>query len=304
MSTVSVRKVVRGFGKTSISAGVLILLFVAYQLWGTGIAEARSQDRLKKEFATPTTLPASSGPTTTTIAGAPDTIPVPVPGSAIAIIRIPKIGVSSAVVEGIGVDDLKHGPGHYPSSVLPGQRGNAAIAGHRTTYGAPFYRLDELKAGDHILVTTRDSAQPFDYQVTSSTSVDPSDVAVLDPTADNRLTLTTCTPRFTASQRLVVVATLVGTVDPRPVATPAQGPSTPTLPGDSPAAKAGLSGKGTSTLPGIAWGAACAAIWILAWAFGQLWHRRMLVYAVATPIFLVCLFVFFENTARFVPANI
>src|SRR3546814_8717472 len=75
----------------------------------------------------------------------------PVPeGTAIAHIRIPKIGVDETIIEGVSLADLKHGPGHFPETPLPGQEGNAAIAGHRTTYGAPFNRINELVPGDEI----------------------------------------------------------------------------------------------------------------------------------------------------------
>src|SRR5687768_12040971 len=117
------RSILGGIGRAFIAAGALILLFVAYQLWGTGVAEARSQDRLKDDFGAAAAKPAK-----------PEDAVAPPEGEAIAIVRIPKIGVEKAVVEGVGVPDLKKGPGHYPGTPLPGQAGNAAIAGHRTTY--------------------------------------------------------------------------------------------------------------------------------------------------------------------------
>ena len=262
-------------GKTCISSGTLILLFVAYQLWGTGLAEQRSQDRLRRQFGaaaaaipapTPTTepSPAVASPTTSTTA-AP--LPAPQEGDAIGLLRIPAIGVNVAIVEGVGVENLKEGPGHYPKTPYPGQVGNAAIAGHRTTYGAPFYRLDELKPGDDLYVATRASPQPWHYQMVSEHDVAPTDVSVLDPTPDNRLTLTTCTPRFSASKRLIAVFKLVGAVDPRPVAPLAV--ATHPSSGGALAGNAGpigsLSGQGTTTRPAIAWGLACAAIWLGAW---------------------------------------
>src|SRR4029077_5454437 len=132
------RRVVGGVGRALITFGVLVLLFVAYQLWGTNIAEARSQRALKKSFRAQllspvTTVPAKPG------GPAPRTpAPHPVPaGEAIAEIRIPKIGVDKFVVQGVTVPDLKKGPGHYPDTPMPGHVGNAAIAGHRTPYGAP-----------------------------------------------------------------------------------------------------------------------------------------------------------------------
>ncbi len=307
MGSVGVRTVLRGVGKTFIFLGVLILLFVAYQLWGTGLAESHAQDHLKHEFASATTTrppttattepsPAigSASSTTSLPAGAPPT------GAAIAILRIPKIHVDAAVVQGVGVSDLQKGPGHYPNSPMPGQAGNAAIAGHRTTYGAPFYDLNELETGDDIYVTTKESAEPWHYQVISSQSVSPNNVAVLNPTPDARLTLTTCTPRFSASQRLVVVARLIGQ-DPKPVVLPTVRGTVST---DLAAPDVGsLSGQSTTVVPAVAWGAVCAAILLGGWAGGRRW-RRWPAYLIATPLFLLCLFFFFQNFARFVPANI
>ena len=210
-----------------------------------------------------------------------------------------------AIVEGIGVENLKEGPGHYPKTPYPGQAGNAAIAGHRTTYGAPFYRLDELKPGDDLYVATRASPKPWHYQVVSTHDVPPTDVSVLDPSTENLLTLTTCTPRFTAEKRLIVVFKLIGPVDPRPVVAPAA--SAPPMSSGALAGSAGtigsLSGQGTTTTPAILWGLVCAAIWLGAWLVARR-GRKWLVYVVATPVFLLCLFFFFENFARFVPANI
>jgi sortase A len=318
VATVSLRKFLRGLGKTFISAGTLILLFVAYQLWGTGIAEAHSQSALKRQFHTATvtsTVPPTTGPPTTLTGATSSTTVAPPPatpvGSAVAIIDIKKIGVDAAVVEGVGVADLQKGPGHYPGSPLPGQIGNAAIAGHRTTYGAPFYRLNELRAGDPILVTTKASPVPWRYVVVSSKSVSPDDVSVLNPTPTAMLTLTTCTPRFSASQRLVVVARLD---DTRPAAPPpATVPPTTveTLPGDTTPASApppagavgSLSGQSTTTAPAVLWGLACAALWLLAWAVSRRW-RRWPAYLLAAPVFLICLFFFFQSFARFLPANV
>src|SRR5215510_13361010 len=150
-------------GRVFITAGVLILLFVAYQLWGTGIREAQAQRHLSKDFESQLDEAGIAVPdpdTTTTTAPAPTTtepLPPPPPpndGSAVAHISIPAIGVDKVVVQGVALADLKKGPGHYPDSPLPGQPGNAAIAGHRTTYGAPFNRINELNPGDEILITT------------------------------------------------------------------------------------------------------------------------------------------------------
>ena len=121
---------------------------------------------------------------------------------------IPAIGVDRYVVEGVGEPDLQMGPGHYPGTALPGQAGNVGIAGHRTTFGAPFFRLNELARGDFIYLTDT-SGTTWVYDVVRDWVVPPSDVAVLDPTHEPELTLTTCNPRFEATSRLVVRAVLV-----------------------------------------------------------------------------------------------
>jgi sortase A len=321
------RTILRGTGKTFISAGVLILLFIAYQLWGTGIAEARSQHQLLHQFraaqapsvatgSVPTTTPAPGAgpgrgcrvPTAATGGNVSATVQAPLPppptGDALAIICIPKIHLTAAVVQGIGVSDLQKGPGHYPKTPMPGQPGNTAIAGHRTTYGHPFYDLDQVQTGDAIILSTHQGT--FQYTVTSQKAVDPSDVAVVGPTPDNRLTLTTCTPRYTARQRLIVVARLDGpaTIAPTPSTVPAAAghPSA-----DNPVVAVtdvgGLSGHGESTLPAVLWGVVCAAIWFGAWVASRRW-RRWASYALGAPVFLVALYFFFENFARFVPANV
>src|SRR4051794_24850931 len=127
-------KVLSAVGRTMITAGVLILLFVVYQLWGTGIREAQAQDRLKKQLDEQLASTTTTTPGTAPVVVAPP-LPAPEEGQPIGRIEIPKIGLKAVVVEGVAVDDLKDGPGHYPETPMPGQKGNAAIAGHRTTYG-------------------------------------------------------------------------------------------------------------------------------------------------------------------------
>jgi sortase A len=323
-----VRTALRGVGRTLIGTGVLILLFVAYQLWGTNLAEARSQKSLKHDFlaslpstsVAPPTTAAATGATVPATTAPPNTFAPPPPaGEAVAIIKIPKIGVEKAVVEGTGVPDLKKGPGHYIGTPMPGQPGNAAIAGHRTTYGAPFNRIDELQPGDPIIVTTRQGS--FRYEMTQQQIVKPSDVHVLDPTPDNRLTLTSCNPKYSARQRIVVVAKLVGAAAPAPPAE-AVAPTTTVAPGtgspstvtgeDSPVVSAparstsiegGLSGEGAANGPAIFWGLLAAAVFAAIWVWSRVW-RRWPAYLLGAPVFLVVLFVFFENVSRLLPANI
>jgi LPXTG-site transpeptidase (sortase) family protein len=127
---------------------------------------------------------------------------------AIAIIRIDKVNVDEVVVSGTSNAQLAKGPGWIPSTAPPGMTGNVAIAGHRTTHGGPFGRLNELVAGDVIELSTLEL--DVRYEVTEVKIVKPSAVSVLTNVGDNRLTLTTCHPRYSDSQRLVVTAKLLG----------------------------------------------------------------------------------------------
>ncbi len=128
----------------------------------------------------------------------------PLEGDAIARLVIPAIGVSEYVVEGTDTADLRKGPGHYPETPLPGERGTAAIAGHRTTYGAPFWDVDKLEAGDEIVLETEQGV--FDYVVTKTRIVAPTATEVTIPSEKPTLILTTCNPRFSARERLIVRA--------------------------------------------------------------------------------------------------
>jgi sortase A len=282
-------KVLGGVGRTCITVGALLLLFVAYQLWGTGIREAQAQDQLDKDFGAlvdetpPTTTPDPAFPTTV------DTIAPAAEGEPTAHIVIPKIGVDKIVVEGVSVPDLKKGPGHYPESPLPGQKGNAAIAGHRTTYGAPFNRIDELEPGDEIMITTVQGT--FRYLMTEQLIVSPTAVEVLQDKGDNRLTLTACHPKYSARQRIVVVAELAA----GQVALPASATGTPKAIDD-------IDGEQQSILPVVLLALICALIWLFAWLVGMRW-RKWPSYAIGLPFFLVALFFFFEDFSRLLPSN-
>ncbi len=233
---------VGGVGKTLIAIGLLLFGFVAYQLWGTGIETARAQNSLENEFeellagtppttASPTptpttvddtvpsissveTIPTESVPqdtvasTTTPDAVAAAALPPVAEGDPIARIEMPRIGVDKIVVAGVDKNDLKKGPGHYPETPLPGQLGNSAIAGHRTTFGQPFFDIDKLDNGDEIIVTTLSGR--YVYRVTGQRIVSPSDyevIATTDPTLST-LTLTSCHPKYTARERIIVSAEL------------------------------------------------------------------------------------------------
>jgi sortase A len=303
-----------------VTVGLLILLFVAYQLWGTGIFTARAQNDLKRQFNSelrdnPTVVSSTTStarPRSTTTGGsrstttlppstAPKVVQVVNEGDPVGRIRIPRIRVDLIFVQGTARSDLAKGPGHYPASPMPGQLGNAAIAGHRTTHGKPFYNLNELKAGDNIVIDT--VYGHFIYRVTQQLIVAPTDVAVVGPTHDAELTLTTCNPRFSARERLVVRARLVvrgssparATVPLKIVPTQTNGTTQSSL-------QQSLSGDTSSRGPTFIWGTIALLVGLAWWWLYRRW-RHPLTWLVGVAPFLVVLFAFYVYFERLLPAN-
>ena len=204
-----VRTVIRGVGQSLITLGVVVLLFCVYELWGTGLVTERGQDRLDEQLR-------DAWADSPTPAEAFRPAADPLPGQAFARLHVPSLpGVAPwAVVEGVGVADLKKGPGHMPGTALPGQLGNVVLSGHRTTYGAPFNRWDELAAGDRVVLENRDGW--FTYTMLGSQVVAPSAVEVALPVPNrpgavpdaSLLTMTTCEPEYSAAERLIVTGRL------------------------------------------------------------------------------------------------
>lgn len=120
-------------------------------------------------------------------------------------ISIPAIDTEWLVREGTDFATLRQGPGFYISSALPGEDGTCVVAGHRTTYGAPFNRLDELEKGDEILIATEGN-EKFTYLVTGQEAVLPTDLSVLENTDYPSLVLSTCTPKYYSTRRLIIYA--------------------------------------------------------------------------------------------------
>src|SRR5207237_10502511 len=128
-------------------------------------------------------------------------------GDALTRLVIPTIKVDTVVVEGTGASALRAGAGHYPNTPLPGEEGNVAIAGHRTTYGKPFANLDRLKIGDEIFLET--PVGKYTYRLTQNPfAVEANDFSVIAQTPGHTLTLTNCHPKGSARQRLVIKAEL------------------------------------------------------------------------------------------------
>jgi sortase A len=127
-------------------------------------------------------------------------------GDAMGRIVMPTIGVSDVFVEGTGAGDLRKGPGHYPETPLPGEHGTVAIAGHRTTYGAPFRNVDDLERGDRIEL--RMPYGRFTYRVERTRIVPPTETSVIDRVDHDQLVLSACHPLYSAAKRIIVFARL------------------------------------------------------------------------------------------------
>ncbi|MBV9594958.1 MAG: class E sortase [Actinobacteria bacterium] len=221
----------RGAGQTLITAGVVILLFVVYEVWITNIFTHIEQTKIKNQLVQEWAK--GEDP----IVGLPGTNSSSIPtGTGIANLYIPRFGqdYQFAIVEGTDQNALAKGPGHYGGTALPGQVGNFSVAGHRVGKGEPFLNLDELQPGDPVVVQT--ASTWFVYRVLGDTStknlttpdaqgvvgreiVAPSDGKVILPvpnkpgTAASQalMTMTTCTPKFTATDRMIVHAVLATT---------------------------------------------------------------------------------------------
>lgn len=191
-------RALRIIGIVFLTAALAIGGYLAWLFFGTTITTNRAQGQLRPGFEkSVNTKDASKAP--------PAEHVVKVPGKAVAILVIPRMDLNMVVVEGTDTESLKKGPGHYSDTAYPWDpHGRVGIAGHRTTYGAPFWSLEKLLEGDRITLKTEYGI--YNYRVTRSLIIKPSENWVLEQTNAPRLVLTTCNPRFSAAQRLIVFA--------------------------------------------------------------------------------------------------
>ncbi|HVQ17679.1 MAG TPA: class E sortase [Actinomycetes bacterium] len=203
----SVRIASRTLGELLVTAGVILLLFVAYQLVWTNVQADRAMqahtNELLHRWQTQPTAPEFDLPLKH--------------GEPFALLRIPRLGANYHVpiIEGVTLTDLAEGVGHYPGTALPGQVGNFSVAGHRATNGEPFAELDQLRSGDPVVVET--ATTWYTYIVYSEQIVAPTQVDVILPVpgephatpTEKLLTLTTCNPRWASYERLIFHARLV-----------------------------------------------------------------------------------------------
>ncbi|WP_432833627.1 class E sortase [Dactylosporangium sp. CA-092794] len=203
-----IRAISRGTGEVLITFGLIVLLFAGYEVWGKSAIVDAHQDELNRQLEQQWAQP-TVGPT------AAPAVVKPANGAVIASVHIPRLDKKWAVVQGVTPADIRYAPGHYPDTALPGQIGNFSMAGHRTP--AIWWDLDQLKAGDSVVVKTADTW--YVYTVTGHEIVVPTAVQVVAPVPDKpgetptkaMLTMTTCNPKFNNYQRLVVHAELTRT---------------------------------------------------------------------------------------------
>lgn len=209
------RTAARSLGELLITAGLVLLLFVAYQLWWTNLEAHRATDHvadsIREQWARPHESTATKGGPTVKGPRAVDF------GRGFAFLHIPRLGRdwSVPVVQGVDLPDLARGVGHYPNTARPGDVGNFAVAGHRATNGEPFAYLDRVRVGDRVVAETR--KRWYTYVVDKTSIVAPTATWVLDPVpgkpdakpTQRLLTLTTCNPRWASYQRLIVFGHLV-----------------------------------------------------------------------------------------------
>ena len=213
------RRAAGALGELLVTGGLVVLLFVVYEVYVTGWLTAQRQVELSEELRD-------------RWASGVDPAEATDLGDGLAVLHVPRLGADyrRVVLEGTEEAQLSQGPGHYVGTAMPGERGNMAIAGHRVGKGSPFLDLDRLRPGDPVVVETADTW--FVYRVLGDPDtaefadpggvpgrriVTPSDVEVISPTpgaapgappSGSYLTLTTCHPKYSARQRLVIHAVL------------------------------------------------------------------------------------------------
>jgi sortase A len=303
-------------GKVLIGAGVVLLLFVAYLVWGTSLQQSHTQNVLRNtlvhkahttQVRRALTQPATQDALPTGPAVVAPTTASPPEGTPVGEIRIPAIGIDQVIVSGTDTNDLRQGPGHYTNTPLPGQAGNAGVAGHRTTYGHPFYNLNVLKTGDPIVLTTVQGV--FVYDTTNSQVVLPSDGGILQNQTGAWITLTTCNPRFSATTRLVVTAKLVHSklFTSTPVAKTAPVKAKTHKRGHAPTTTQSGALGGTSNgqlLDAILWGAGVVVFGaLILLAAHRYRRRRWLINGGGVLASLVLLYFFFAAISPLLPAS-
>jgi sortase A len=297
--------------------GIVALSFAVFAIWGTAVLQQRDQNALRADLAERFVVDRATaesggeaegavieggfgtepeaGSESEDEGNAPEELGPVSTGDAMALIRIPAIGVDQVVVEGSGAQQLRSAPGHLRGSPRPGQKGNVVIAGKRTTYAGPFSDLDQLKAGNRIELGT--ASGTYRYVVERVDTLTPEkDEDVIAGSEENRLTLVTADPPYRAVERLVVVARFDGEADGAPLRTVPVGLE----PGPD---ELGL-GRDANALPSVM----LFIVLIVLSVIGFVWVRRRwttwALWAVFVPIWLAGGVMLFENMLRWFPATL
>jgi sortase A len=269
-------------GAIATSIALLFVLFAGFEFGLTKLIEARWQREALRDFKSRV----ASGETT--VANF-----VPQPATPVGILSIPILNVRQVIIEGTTPNILKEGPGHVRGTPLPGQVGNAVIEGRRTTYGAPFARIDELVQGDEIDVTTGEGV--FTYLVTGTSTIMPGQPDALASSQDNVLTLTTSQPALSVRGRFVVRASLQG-----PAFAAAARPAVPLE-----QKEIGLAGDDAAAWPAALWSAALVTGLSMVWGLRR---RRgvnqRVLYLLTMPILVTVAVLAFENIDRLLPGTL
>ncbi len=271
----------RVIGVLIFGLGLLIMLLLGYIYLFTPLSEGRAQHTLLQEIT------ADPAKTFNLAEGK-----LPSEGSPVAVLEIPALNLIDAVVQGTDAQDLRVGPGHMPTTALPGQPGNAVIAGRRATFGAPFGSIGSLKKGQFITVI--DGYGTYHYEVTRVVYAVGGRHDVVTETATNRLTLVTAASGFFPHGRLAVVTKLMG----KPLADTTQPHFHVT------SAELGLADDPASGLLAVFWTLAffvllSASAWLV-----RRWDQPVVVYVLAVPVLLLVALFACENIIGFLPATV
>jgi sortase A len=260
-------------------AGFTLVLFVVYLYMFTGLQQSRNQYRLLNEF----TVPSSAATLFTTS--------IPKEGQPSAVLEIPAIGLRQIAVEGSSATDLTTGPGLMLGTARPGTKGNAVIAGRRSTSGGPFGRIDTLHRGDMIRVTT--GLGHFQYRVEHVGEALPGQRDPISPTSQAQLTLVTSNSGIWSTGRTYVVANLVSPAATAPI------PKRPPSPSQQ-----GLSGDPSAELATFLWGCLFfLGVGTMIIAYRRLPRQPWVVYFLATPVVAALALEWFQNLYRLLPAT-
>lgn len=299
--------------------GLVALGFAVFAIWGTAVLQQRDQNELRSDLAerfvvdraTAEAGPAGEGAVieggfgtaeeasedgeSPQESNAPEELGPVGTGDALALIRIPALGVDQVVVEGSGATELRSAPGHLRGTPRPGQKGNVVVIGKRTTYGGPFADLKELEPGNRIELGT--ASGTYRYIVEEVDTLTPEkDEDVIGATEENRLTLVSADPPYRAEKRLVVIARFDGDAEGAPLRTVPAGLE----PGPD---EIGL-GRDASAMPSVLLFGVLAVLSGVAFAWARRRWTMWALWAVFAPIWLAGGVMLFESSLRWFPATL